>query len=132
MISVDSNRLVGLDMMINDNEFTADLRVGVDVQKFKLSAGIGLQNINGNLSDTSDAWDRSTIETHDQAKVEFVEISHNSGIFLRYSEADHVDNLNFTRSHFDYALGAFVIDNQKPVSLDEKISSYMLGYRAAF
>ena len=132
ILSADTNKHFGFDMMISDQGVSADVKASLDISSFKFSAGVGVQRTYSSVTNNDDMWDETTVSSLDQAKMKFIEVVHDSGIFLRYSELNYKDEVNFIRTHNDFNLLQKVVDNQKTVNINEKINSYMLGYKVAF
>lgn len=132
ILSADSNRYVGVDVMLTDNRVAASVKLSFDVDAFKVSVGVGIQTVDFSLSDDTDSWDDKTINSSDEEPAAFIELSHSSGVFLRYGETNLKDEVIFNRTHRDIGTGVPVLANQKKIAVNEKINSYMLGYRVAF
>jgi len=102
----------------------ADLKVGVKVSSFNLSAGGGV--IDDHVSATNSPRFSSVAADTDSAKFVFVEVEHNSGVFVRYSQID--ENQEYTLAKVSNGV---VVDRQD-VKADLTRDLIFVGYRFHF
>lgn len=135
IVSFDKG-LFGADIYSVDDQAGVSARLNlIQSDSFTVSIGAGYQNsVEGQVTDTSDAWGSSTLNVSDKGPTALVEISHKSGVFLRATQSDYQTSSTFVRSHVEMGPSGpyMVIDNTKTVNVDENLRTVMLGYRTSF